>query len=53
MPPKVGEIHFKIDTGADVTVIPEEDLPKLGFSRKNIRRTRKKLFGPGKQRLKC
>ena len=53
MPGTNGEIHFKIDTGADVTVIPEEELPKLGLELKDVRETRKKLFGPGKQRLKC
>ena len=53
MPGVNGEIHFKIDTGADVTVIPEEDLCKMGMERKDILRTRKKLFGPGKQKLKC
>ena len=36
MPAKEGDIHFKIDTGADVTVIPEEDLQKLGLNKKNI-----------------
>ena len=46
------EIQFKIDTGADVTVVPEEDLHKLGLTRRDIRKTRKRLFGPGKQRLR-
>ena len=54
MPAKEGEeVHFKIDTGADVTMLPEEELPKLGLTRRDIRRTRKKLFGPGNQKLRC
>ena len=53
VPAKNGEIQFKIDTGADVTVIPDEDLRKLGFSWSDIRKTKKKLYGPGKQRLRC
>ena len=53
MPARNGEIRFKIDTGADVTVIPEEDLCKLGLNKADIHQTRKRLFGPGKQRLKC
>ena len=53
MPGVNGQIHFKIDTGADVTVIPEEELEKLGLDHKDICPTTKKLFGPGKQRLKC
>ena len=53
MPGKNGEIQFKIDTGADVSVIPEEDMSKLGLTKKDIRRTRKKLYGPGRKRLQC
>ena len=53
MPCKNGEIRFKIDTGADVSVIPEEDMSKLGLTKKDIRRTRKKLYGPGRKRLQC
>ena len=33
MPGVGGDIHFKIDTGADVTVAPEEELPKLGLEK--------------------
>ena len=53
MPGRDGEIHFKIDTGADVTVIPDDELPILGLTTKDIRKTKKRLFGPGKKRLKC
>ena len=52
MPAKEGEIQFKIDTGADDS-IPDDDLSKLGLKHKHIKKTRKKLFGPGKQKLKC
>ena len=30
MPAKEGAIRFKVDSGADVTVIPKEELFKLG-----------------------
>ena len=53
MPTKNGIIHFKIDTGADVTVISDKDLQKLGFSRANLRQTRKTLQGPSNQKLNC
>ena len=42
MPGIGGEIHFKIDTGADVTVIPDEELSKLGLKKQDIRRTKKR-----------
>ena len=53
MPALHGTIDMKIDTGADVTVMPDEEMPKLGLSHKDLRKTRKKLFGPGKKRLQC
>ena len=53
MPAKDGTIHFKIDTGADVTVISEEDLPKLNLNRQDVKPTRKKLTGPENHQLKC
>ena len=53
MPSVNGTIHFKIDTGADVTVISDTDLPKLGLSKANLRPTRKTLKGPSNQTLKC
>ena len=53
MPAVNGEIHYKVVTGADVTIIPEEDLEKLGLHRDDVKPTRKKLFGPGKQQLRC
>ena len=42
-----------MDTGADVTVIPIDDLKKLGLERKDIQKTKKRLFGPGRERLQC
>ena len=53
MPAKNGVIYFKVDSGADVTVIPPEDLPKLGLTKADIHMTRKKLYGPSKRRMKC
>ncbi len=53
MKTKTGSIDFKVDTGADVTVIAEKELEKLGISRDNLKKTNKKLTGPGGQRLKC
>ena len=53
MPAQKGTIDMKIDTGADVTVMGDEELPKLGLSHKDLRKTKKKLFGPGKKRLRC
>ena len=53
MPAENGTIEFKVDTGADVTIIPDTDLTKLGLERDDIRRTRKKLFGANKQRIQC
>ncbi|PFX21652.1 Transposon Ty3-I Gag-Pol polyprotein [Stylophora pistillata] len=42
---KIGnsEVHFKIDTGADVTVIPEEVFRKCNLGK--LRYTSKRLFG--------
>ena len=53
MQTKMGYIDFKVDTGADVTVIGEKELDKLGKSTENRRATDKKLIGPGGQHLKC
>lgn len=53
MPGTNGEIRFKIDTGADVSVIPVEELGKLGLNINDIKTTTKKLYGPGKEKLKC
>ena len=53
MPGPGGVVRFKIDTGADVTVAPDEDLPKLGLNKSDIRKTKKKLFGPGRKRIHC
>ncbi|XP_048586199.1 uncharacterized protein LOC116611839 [Nematostella vectensis] len=40
-------VSFKLDTGADVTVIPEQIFKKTGCKRSNTR-----LTGPGQQKLK-
>ena len=53
MQTKMGYIDFNVDTGADVIVIGEKELDKLGKSRDNLRATNKKLSGPGGQHLKC
>ena len=42
-------IRFKIDTGADLTVIPEDVFHKLG--KFPLRNTTKRLFGPGQKEL--
>ena len=53
MPAKEGAIRFKVDSGADVTVIPKEELYKLGLDESNIQKTNKQLYGPSKQRIQC
>lgn len=50
---KGGSINFKIDTGADVTVISSDDLQKLNLNKNSLKTTRKKLKGPANQPLKC
>lgn len=42
-------VKFKIDTGADVTVISEEIYKHSGLEK--LRRATKKLFGPGQAKL--
>ena len=48
----VGEVKlkFKIDTGADVSVISEDDF-HLHFSGKTLRKFRSQLYGPGRMRI--
>ncbi|KAL3864358.1 hypothetical protein ACJMK2_006048, partial [Sinanodonta woodiana] len=41
---------FKIDTGADVTVIPEKDLRKIGEQK--LSKSDRKLYRPGNSELK-
>ena len=43
------KVRFKIDTGADVTVIPEADYLRSGLPQ--LRSTSKTLFGPGQEKL--
>ena len=44
----IPELDFKLDTGADVTVIPEKMIPK---GKRPLERTKKKLYGPGKKEI--
>ena len=44
---------FKVDTGADVTVIGQQHLPQFELSRADICKTRKSLRGPANQQLQC
>ena len=53
MPVKRGKITFKVDTGADVTVININDLELFGLKTQDVRRTRKRLSGPSAERLQC
>ncbi len=48
-----GKVNFKIDTGADVSVIGVEHLGKFGLTTKNLKTTRKKLMGADNKRMKC
>jgi hypothetical protein len=43
------KVRFKIDTGADVTVIPEADYLRSGLPQ--LSSTSKTLFGPGQEKL--
>ena len=45
-------IKFKLDTGADVTVIGDSIYSRF-FSKTNLQRAHKKLFGPCKTKLHC
>ena len=45
-------IKFKLDTGADVTVIGDSIYSRF-FSKTNLQRAHKKLFGPCKSKLHC
>ena len=53
MPASNNTINFKIDTGADITVVPQEKLTKLNIYLNALKQTRKKLIGPGNNELKC
>lgn len=53
MPAISGNIHFKIDTGADVTIIGEEELEKLNMDVNDVKKTTKRLMGPTGEKLKC
>ena len=52
MPAPNGTINFKIDTGADVTVVSQEEITKLNINLNEVKQTCKKLTGPG-NKLKC
>eukprot|EP00794_Sanderia_malayensis_P002352 gene2352-2708_t len=49
----VGSILFKVDKGAEVTVIGQQHLPQFDVSRADIHNTRKSLRGPANQQLHC
>ena len=50
---KFGRIKFKVDTGAEVTVIGENHLKKFGYERNQLIRTTKTLIGPDHKKLEC
>lgn len=50
---KHGEINFKVDTGAEVTVIGENHIKKFGIHKKQLQDTTKTLMGPGHKKLEC
>lgn len=43
-----GKVNFKLDTGADVTVVPEQCVPK---SARPLQKSAKELLGPGRKKL--
>ncbi len=48
-----GSLLFKVDTGADVTVVGQQHLPQFKLSRADVRKTKKSLRGPANQQLSC
>ena len=52
MPTKNGSITFKIDTGADVTVIGDQHLSNFDITVAALKHTNKSLVGPDNKRLK-
>ena len=50
---KFGKIEAKIDSGADVTAITEDDLKKIGKDRSMLKKTNKRLVGPDSQKIFC
>ena len=50
---KQGQVPFKIDTGAEVTVIGEKHFKQLGFLQAQLKITNKSLVGPDQSALKC
>ena len=48
---KSGKIEAKIDSGADVTAITEDDLKKIGKDRSMLKKTNKRLVGPDSQKI--
>ena len=48
---KFGKIEAKIDSGADVTAITEDDLKKIGKDRSMLKKTNKRLVGPDSHRI--
>ena len=50
---KFGKIEAKIDSGADVKAITEDDLKKIGKDRSMLKKTNKRLVGPDSQKIFC
>ena len=48
-----GSVNFKLDSGADVTVIGEEHLDQFGLQVTDLKPTRKKLKGADDKLIKC
>ena len=50
---KFGKIEAKIDSGADVTAITEDDLKKIGKDRSMLKKTNKRFVGPDSHKIFC
>ena len=48
-----GVIKFKIDTGADVTVIGADQLEVFGLKKEQLKKNSRTLTGPDHNKLKC
>ena len=53
MPTKKCSVTFKIDTGADVTVIGDQHLSSFDMTVADWKHTNKSLLGPDNKRLTC
>ena len=50
---KFGNIKFKVDTGAEVTVIGKSHLKKFGYKQNQLKETLKTLIGADHKKLEC